>query len=213
MTRVVVNPGHSISDPGAIGRTGLTEAEVAQKVARCLVALSGDGVGYEPKRQPPGKKGLGILLETLRANPPQLLLSLHCNAHEWRPGKCIHEARFYWWSEDPDMWRRGRSLKLGFELVVAAREGRMAAQAKTVSAPYARVWKGETMQFLPAILRQTATVAVSLAELGFITDPHVETAMRTVEWQGRAACALDAWIRAFCATLPATTEREEVPST
>ena len=205
MMRVVVNPGHSVTDPGAIGPTGLTEAEVVQKVARCLVALSGDGIGYEPKRQPPGKKGLGILLQTLQANPPQLLLSLHCNAHLWRPGKCIHEAQFYWWSEDPDMWRRGRSLKLAFELVVAAREGRLAEKAKTVGAPYSRQSGGGVVSFTPAILRKTATLAVSLAELGFITDPHAEKAMRTVEWQGRAACALDAGIRAFCATLPAST--------
>jgi len=210
MMRVVVNPGHSTSDPGAIGPTGLTEAEVVQRVARCLVALSGDGVGYEPKRQPPGKKGLGILLETLRANPPQLLLSLHCNAHAWRPGKCIHEAQFYWWRDDPDIWRRGRSLKLAMCLSVAAQEGRLAEKAKTVSSPYSRQSGGGVVSFVPAILRKTATLAPSLAELSFITDPHAEAAMRTVEWQGRAACALDDGIRAFCAALPQSTDSQEV---
>jgi N-acetylmuramoyl-L-alanine amidase len=183
--RVVINPGHGWLDPGAVGPTGLREQDVVRQVAIAVCACSGDGLEYEPKRQ--GKLGLFTLTRALRKNAPAVVVSLHCDAGTDH----LHQSRITWWEGDPDGVRRQASARLAN--AIARTSGAYCESAKVVAAPYARSDKGKP--FTPGILVNTATRATVLVELGFISDPHTEAAMRTGAWVNRAAAALDASLR------------------
>lgn len=200
---VVVNPGHSDTDSGAIGPTGLRESEVTLHLAHALLARGGGEVLYWGRRQEPGKQGLGRLLVSLLQNQPPMLLSLHCNAYEWSPGKCLHRAEFYHWARDPDTARRSHSASLSSWLVRRATgEGGYAERAEPRTAPYYRLDRdGSPYLFTPAILHKKARLAAALVEIGYISDPHVEAAMRTRDWVRRAAGGLDRGIRECVAEL------------
>lgn len=194
--RIVVNPGHSVSDPGAPGPDGLSEAHVVQQVAAVMAAL-----GYETKRQPAGAKGLGVLLGALHANPPDVLVSLHCNGYEWKAGHCIHECHVYYWTEDPDRarWAASRALAGTMAAVSMGHDG-FASHGLAKCAPILRCRPdGSTYELLPGVLRKCATRAAVLVELGFVSDPHVAAAMRTPAWIDRTAHALDRAIKSWAA--------------
>jgi len=186
--RVVINPGHEqIRDKGAPGAAGVPEATINREVARALCALSDGTVTYEAKGQ--GILGLWTLTRALKANPPDVLVSLHCNAAKHHP-PCIHEARIYWWAEDRDSERRTCSLTLA-SAICQHSEGLMAQRAVICQAPYMHNGK----PFTPGVLVNTATRAAVLVEMGFISDRHVAEAMNTAGWVARTASALDAGIR------------------
>ena len=186
--RYVINAGHeSIRDKGAPGAAGVPEATINREVARALCALSDAAVTYEPKGQ--GILGLWTLTRALRANPPDVLVSLHCNAAQKHP-PCIHEGQVYYWASDPDSERRACSLGLASAIREHA-EGLMSERVTIRTAPYNRDGK----PFTPGILVNTATRAAVLLEMGFISDVHVAKAMNTAGWVARTASALDSGIR------------------
>jgi len=186
--RFVINPGHEqIRDKGAPGAAGVPEATINREVARALCALSDATITYEAKRQ--GVVGLWMLTRALRANPPDALVSLHCNAAKHHP-PCIHEGQVYYWASDPDSERRACSLGLASAIREHA-EGLMSERVTIRTAPYNRDGK----LFLPGILDGTAKRAAVLVEMGFISDRHVAEAMNTAGWVARTASALDNGIR------------------
>ena len=186
--RVVINPGHeSIRDKGAPGAAGVPEATVNREVTRALCALSDAAITYEPKGQ--SVAGLWTLTRALRANPPDVLVSLHCNAARKHP-PCIHEGQVYYWIGDPNSERRSHSLGLA-SAIREHSEGLMSERVTIRAAPYNRDGK----LFLPGILNGTAKRAAVLVEMGFISDRHVAEAMNTARWVARTASALDVAIR------------------
>ena len=188
MIRVVVNPGHDgIRDKGARGPTGLREADVVRRVAQAMRGMD----EYEFKRQ--NVFGLWTLLFALRRNPADVVVSLHCDAGSTD----LHEARMFWWRDDPDLDRAERSHQLARSL----RDYAMYSQSALVlTAPYMRGRR----RFTPGVLCGTSTEAAIIAELGFISDPHVEAAMRTRHWVERAAngvhLGIYAWLRSMGVT-------------
>jgi len=178
--RIVVNPGHSDYEPGALGPNGLTEASVNQQVAIRLRDM-----GYECKRQ---GRFLSALTVGLRANKPDVLVSLHCNAGTTNR----HECLVFYWLDDPDGRKRDLSHRLAAVIADHAR-GRFAEMAQPAVFP---VWRDDKW-FTPGIVKGTFKRAGVVVEMGFISDPHVETAMRQSSWADRAAQAIDAGIRAF----------------
>ena len=185
--RVVINPGHDgLRDRGAHGLGGLNESEVVQDVA----AMMRDLGGYECKRQ--GILGLWTLTRALKKNPPDVLVSLHANAGTSKR----HEAHFYYNDGDEDGSRRHASFGLASTFTANCS---FAEEAKVYSAPYAR--EGRSKPYTPGILRDTATRAVVLVELGFISDPHVEAEMATAEWRVRAANDLHNTLQAWAKRL------------
>lgn len=198
----VINPGHSASDPGAIGPTRLMEAEVNLRVAHALLPRTGNGLIYRGQRQPPGKRGLGIMLLALKTARPDLVLSIHCNGHEWRPGKCIHRAEAFYWVQDPDRTRRERSLAFAEHLAATATgEPGYAETAMLKTFPVLRKRAdGSTYWLTPGVMRYGVRAA-AMIELGYVSDPHVEAAMRTIEWVRKAAAALDRALREFADTI------------
>jgi len=192
--RVVVNAGHDgIRDKGAPGALGVPEATITRNVAVALCALSDDALTYEPKRQ--SILGLWTLTRALRANPPDVLVSLHCDAAHHPP--CIHEGRIFHWVADPNYERRTRSLGLA-SAICEHTEGLMSQRVTIRSAPYNRDGK----LFTPGILKHTATQAVVLVEMGFVSDRHVAEAMNTDAWVARTAAGLDAGIRQWVKEQP-----------
>ena len=186
--RVVINPGHDgIRDKGAPGAAGVPEATVNREVARALCALSDATIRYEAKRQ--SILGLWTLTHALHRNPPDVLISLHCNAAKHHP-PCIHKGQVYYWVGDPNMERWTCSLALA-SAIREHSEGLMAECVVIRTAPYLRNGK----LFLPGILDNTAKQAVVLVEMGFISDRHVAESMNTVGWVARTATALDNGIR------------------
>ena len=191
--RAVVNAGHDgVRDKGAPGAAGVPEATINRDVARALCALSDAALTYEPKRQ--SILGLYTLTWVLHRNPPDVLISLHCNAAKKHP-PCIHEARIYWWADDPDRERRSCSLALA-SAIREHSEGLMAEHAVLCEVPYLHLYPDGTKKpKTPGILVNTATLAAVLAEMGFISDRHVAEAMNTAGWVARTASALDSGIR------------------
>ncbi len=93
--RIVIEPGHDgVYDPGAVVE-GVREADIVREVARRIATLSGDGLSYELKRRPPRAGGLAVLRAALARNPPDVIISLHCDSSEQDPRR--HVARVYYW--------------------------------------------------------------------------------------------------------------------
>ena len=186
--RVVINAGHEdLRDRGAPGAAGVPEATINRNVARALCAYSDELIQYEPKRQ--SILGLWTVTRALKANPPDVLVSLHCNAAKHHP-PCIHECRVYWLTDDRCSERRADSLGLASSICQHS-EGLMSQRAVICPAPYMHNGK----LFTPGILVNTAKRAAVLVEMGFVSDIHVAEAMNTIGWVARTATALDAGIR------------------
>lgn len=205
MTRVVLNPGHDgVLDKGAPAYGGLTtEAAVNGMAARALLACDRDelprGWHLEAKRQPPVPGGLALLLATLRANRPDVLVSLHCDAHPggWQPGRCIHRATVYWWPDDPDRSRAWRSRRLADAIRA---ECRFAEHAKVATTPIARAG-GRSLT--PGVLRGCARLAAVLLEMGFVSDPHFIQAVTDERWKARFTSSMLAAFGRFAECLRA----------
>ncbi len=183
--RIVVNPGHG-KDPGAVTSSGLKEAEVVQDVVKRLCALG----PYEPKRQ---GNALIDLLSALWRNKPDVLLSVHCNS----PSKHLHRCEAFVWREEPDRAILAESDRLA-RLICKEAIGSFAETAQVSYFPIMRDnGTGRPRPLTPGIVKGTATRAIVLVELGYMSDPHVEAAMRTEAWRQRAAEALDRALRAW----------------
>jgi N-acetylmuramoyl-L-alanine amidase len=83
VTRVVLDPGHGGSDPGAIGTSGLREKDVTLDVAhRVAPILAQDGILVLLSRD--ADRFVSLEERTARANAfgGDLFVSIHCNATE-----------------------------------------------------------------------------------------------------------------------------------
>lgn len=177
--RIVIEPGHDgVYDPGAVVE-GVREADIVREVARRLAALSGDGLTYELKRRPPRAGGLAVLRATLARNPPDVIVSLHCDSSKEDPHR--HLARVYYWPE------LAGSAALAESIAEAATgESGFAEHAATVRAPWDRNGKPYTYPLLR--LGRRASV---LVELGYLSDRHTRARMPDPAWQRRAAVRID----------------------
>ncbi len=186
--RVVIEVGHGGDDPGAVV-AGVHEADLTRAVAQRLAARSDARVSYDLKRRPagmPSTAALRTLLRALKQNPPDLVVSLHCDAIG-RPvelHRCTVRA----------LGSRAASMELAQRMAAAATDPahQFAQAASVVAAPWMRGGK----PFTPGILRYGRQASV-LVELGMMDDPHVRAAMQTAAWQERAAAAIDAAVRAW----------------
>ncbi len=180
---IVLDPGHGgAADPGAVGPTGLREADVSYAVAEMLEQrLRAAGLSTLMTRWPHTNPGLSQRAQQANKISADLFVSIHCNAapnreaqgiEAWHhgasvPGKrlatCLHDALC---EEFPDAVRRG------------------------VKSDRTRYKSGF------AVLRETAMPA-ALVELEFISHPDREREMATDEWRERCARALFAGIQGY----------------
>ena len=177
--RVVLEPGHGQGDPGAVGEGGITEAEVVTQLVRTMVLRTDENIRYEPKRRAPKLLGgLLALLNALRRNRPDVVMSIHC---DWRGGR----AAVYYWEKDPDVARMLASSKLADAVRTRLRDA-TGGEVLVRTAPYMR----EGKLFTPGILVRTALRAAVLVEAG-----PIGPVMATGRWQWSVTDALDRGLR------------------
>ena len=192
MLRVVVEAGHGSGDPGAVGPGGITEAEVVAIVARALALRTDEAVRYEVKRRPTKiMGGLNAVLNAIRRNQPDVVISLHCDAG----ASNRHEGAVYYLKSDEMKVRGLASAKLA-DLIRQRMIGNVAETVTVKTAPILRARPdGSTYLLTPGILHRTAKRAAVLIELGFISDPHVAAAFASPKWQWNAGRVIDEALR------------------
>lgn len=84
VARVVLDPGHGGHDPGAVGRTGLREKDVALDIAHRAAPLIARELGVTTLLTRDGDYYVPLDARTARANAfrADLFISIHCNASE-----------------------------------------------------------------------------------------------------------------------------------
>lgn len=184
LIRICVNAGHHPAhDCGAVGPSGLREADVTTRLAHVLVprldAL--DGVEAYAKRQLGGPDTLWELCRRVNASRPHLFFSLHCNASR---NRLAHGAQVYVPFLSAD--RRHKALARLLLSRLPDHEGRW---SRVIGARF-------------YILRKLRAVRV-LVETDFVSHPRVEELMRTDEWIEQVAAAQVDAVQAFLAQWPA----------
>ena len=176
--RVCVNPGHHpVYDSGAVGPTGLREADVTTRLAHALVArLSAlEGIEAYAKRQLGGPATLEELCRRVNARKPDVFVSLHCNASTNRTAQGPQVLA-------PPGSVDARHKRLA-RLLLARLPGNESRWSRVIGA---RV----------CVLRKVRAVRV-LVETDFISHPQVEALMRSDEWVERVAGACASAIAAL----------------
>jgi N-acetylmuramoyl-L-alanine amidase len=178
--RLCVNAGHHPAhDPGAVGPTGLHEAEVTTRLAHALVprldALP--GVFAYAKRQLGGPATLGELCSRVNASGAQVFIALHCNASANRRA---HGPQVYVPRLSAD--RRHGALA---RLLLGRLPGSGSRWSRVIGAWF-------------CVLRRVRAVRV-LVETDFISCPEVEARMRDDGWIEQVVEAQVEAVRAFLA--------------
>jgi len=177
--RIILDAGHGGRDPGAVGPTGLTEAEVVLDVAqRARRLLTVDGHECLMTRltdefiTPAGRADMANRWGA------DLFISIHCNAFT-DPSAHGTEAWHYPGS------LAGESFAEAMQLQLVSRLGRADRGVKT----------NESF----AVLRRTQMPAV-LLELAFISNPEEEALLRTDGIRTLAAVAIYDAVRQWTST-------------
>ena len=174
---VVLDAGHGGNEPGAVGPGGLQEKELNLAVVQeAKAALEREGVTVVLTRSGDYRMSLGTRARVVHAAKPNAFVSVHHNAEPDgpfpRPG-----SETYYQVASPDSKRL--SGLLYEEIVKALSQYQVPWVADTdAGAKYRKNDKGEDYY---GILRHTAGVTASLAELGFISSAPEEELYRRAD--------------------------------
>jgi len=182
--RVVIEAGHSESDPGAVVE-GVAEREIVVALAHRIPNLSGNGIEYVPTSRLPERNALWRFCARLLRREPDVVISLHCNSSKTDPD--LHCCITYW-----DGKRRGSAGLANALALSATGKAGFAEKSQVVRAPWDR--NGRPYTYLVLFHGRQAA---ALIEVGFLSDIHARAAMLTEEWQARAVAAIDAGLRAW----------------
>ena len=171
-TRLLVDPGHSINDPGLTGPDGTAEHEVTWAIAAALEGrLSALGAHVVLSRGPGTSPTPSQRAQQANTEDVELILSIHCNGARSTAGR---GAAAYHFGTDVQISDRGKRLA---ELALAA------VLAATGTAD-CRVHAATL-----ALLRESRAPAVVI-EPGFLTHPEEGRLLGTPDHQHRIAQAL-----------------------
>lgn len=167
--RIVLDPGHGGRDPGAIGPTGLTEAEVVLDIAqRTRRLLTVDGHECLMTRCTDEYVSLETRADFANQLHADLYMSIHCNAFT-NPESHGTETWYYDGSE------QGKVLAVSMQEELVRRLG---------------LWnRGIKPTTTLSVLRRTKMPAV-LLELAFISNPEEEAMLRLDGVRTLAAVAI-----------------------
>jgi N-acetylmuramoyl-L-alanine amidase len=175
-TRVVIDPGHGGNEPGAVGPTRLTEAElnldVSRRVAEDLKAL---GIEAVLTRRLDYRATLASRVAIAGALQPEAFVSIHHNAEPDGPRDGPGTETYY-------QYRSPESKRLAglvYEEVVKALSAFTASWVGDTDA--GAKWRlNDTGGDYYGILRRSgeAGVVATLAELAFISNPTEEALLR-----------------------------------
>jgi len=177
---VVIDPGHGGHDPGAIGITGLQEAQVNMKLARLLAArLDAEGVRVVLTRTDDVYVPLEERAEVANRVGADLFISIHNNSC---PRDCVGTGTETYYL--PTRWEN--------EVAAAALQDELVRAAGLPD-------RGIKRRNL-AVLRHSQVPAV-LVEVAFLSSPHEEQLLRSDAFLNRAADGMMQGIRRFFAEL------------
>ena len=182
MALVYLNAGHGIGktgqpDPGAVGPTGLREADVTAQVARrCASYLSPAGIPVTGDWRE--RRSYLQAAKAARDGGATLLVSIHCNSATSQTAKGLET----WIRHD-----RSRPLAVTVQrsLLAACRAG---------GDPYPVTDRGVKVASF-AVLNVPCPAV--LVELLFINNPTEEAMLRHVQWQDRFGYVLAGAIRRY----------------
>ena len=165
--RICIDPGHGGGDPGAIGPSGLREADVNIYAAKHLAAGL-KVLGHQVKITHEGG-GMGLIQRAAISNGfrTDLFVSIHCNAAD-KPEACGSETWYCKGSVAGEAWAK----KIQAALVKAGGRHDRGIKAGAF-----------------AVLRHTIAPAV-LVELAFISNPEEEKLLKSTEWVNRVLVGL-----------------------
>lgn len=168
---IVLDPGHGGSDPGAVGVTGLQEKEVNLDVSlRAAKKLRALGAKVVMTRDIDVFIPLTQRVSIAEAAGAKVFVSVHANAH---PSAQIGGTETYYYGNKATS---GASANLATHM-----------QNELVGALRLRDIGVKAADFL--VIRQTSMPSV-LLELGFLSNAHEESLMRTNDFREKAADAI-----------------------
>lgn len=175
--KVVLDPGHGGHDSGAVGPAGLRESAVVLQVAlAAAVLLRKAGHDVRLTREADRFVSLDGRAQAANAWGADLFIALHCNSVAGKPE--VHGIEVW---TSPGQTLSDRVAQICIPLLGVAFPGEPIR--KDLS-------DGDDDKESPfRVLIKTRAPAV-LLELGFISHPPTEQAMRGVAWIGAAALAV-----------------------
>jgi N-acetylmuramoyl-L-alanine amidase len=155
--RIAIDPGHGHDDPGVIGPTGLTEAQVTYQAAEALVdELAGRGASPFLLRAARANPSPSERARTANAAGAEVLIAVHMNSHE---DSAAEGASTYYYGREDWFSQAGRRLA---ELVQGELTTRLSLK------------DGRTHPMALPLLRETQMPAVQV-EPCFITNMREES--------------------------------------
>jgi len=182
MLRVVLDPGHGGTDPGAVGDHGLLEKDVVLAVALICKEVFAQDPAVECILTRDTDTFITLSNRTKIANGANadVFVSIHCNGFHKSTARGFESFRL---SGNPATGPSGRLQE--------ALHKRLAALFTGMGSPDRGV-KEASFQ----VLRQTQAPAV-LLELGFVTNPYDAVLLRDSRFLDRLAWAICSGIRAY----------------
>ncbi len=180
-TRLMVDPGHGVGDPGMTGPLGTPEHEVTWAIATALEGrLAALGARVILSRGPATCPTPSERAQQANAEDVELIVSIHCNGVA-SPAGC--GAAAYHFGTDAQISDRGQRLA---ELCLSA----VVRETGTVDC--------RTHPATQAILRESRAPA-TVIEPGFLTHPEEGRALCEAAYQQRIAAALTEAVLSYLA--------------
>jgi N-acetylmuramoyl-L-alanine amidase len=207
--KIVVDPGHGGKDPGAIGRNGLKEKDVALSVAKILKSML-EKNGYKVVLTRNRDKFLSLGRRTYIANREKadLFISIHANSSRNRK---VAGYEVYYLSEATDDSARALAAAENYspelekaqnsytknvflqatiwDMLYSENREESVLLAKDISRSLSRCFVGKNRGVKSArfyVLKGVRIPAV-LVEVGFISNPYYEKLMRSYSFKVKVA--------------------------
>jgi len=193
---VVIDPGHGGSEPGAVGESGLREADLNLAVARAAAdVLASDGVTVTLTRNTDIRLTLAARAAIARASGARAFVSIHHNAAPDGPS-ATPGTEVWYQVADPESRRLAGII---YEEVFAALSGYEASWvADTDAGTKVRLNSRGTDYY--GILRNSSGTPAALAELAFISNPTEEQLLATEVVQRAEGAAVAAGVERYLTT-------------
>lgn len=217
--RIVLDPGHGGTDPGAVGRVGTHEQNITHDVARRLKRKL-ESAGYEVTTTRDSGQFCALADRSKCATrvKADLFISIHANAS---PNRTANGLEVYFLSEAKTDWERavaarenavvelesdsGAALTDDLELILAdlaqneylTESSELAQRIQEATVAHARIMDRGVRQANFYVLRNTFAPAV-LVEVGFLSNKSEEKLLRRADHRDKLAEGISRGIIQFC---------------
>jgi N-acetylmuramoyl-L-alanine amidase len=233
ITRVMLDPGHGGTDPGAVSRRGSHEKRIALDVAlRLKKRLQSAGFEVLMTRDADAYVSLADRSKQGNGRKPDIFVSIHINAS---PNRAACGLETYFLSEAKTDWERAVAARenavfetvgngsatagdeLGMILADLAQNeflwesSALAARIQEATVPHARIRDRGVRQAGFYVLRNTYMPAV-LVECGFLSNKSEDKLLRTESHRERLAEGIHRGITAFARAYGGPDQKKTEPA-